>query len=313
MKKSLFFVFRITPLFFVFFFTGIYSEAQSDSAVVAQAKWSKKKLGKGIWLKHAWFQKSLFGASQNINILEVKLNGKNKLDVAAVPDGRKLTSTFGAEYEAVAGINGTFFDMKNGGSEDYIRIDGKEVNETRLSKANTRTFHQKSAIVIEGKKVRLEQWDGSTNWEATLRGEDVMVTGPLLVYHRQIPALDTTAFYVKRHPRTAVALKGNRVLLVTVDGRNEKAAGMTLQELASFLKWIHSDDALNLDGGGSTTMWVRGFAGSGIVNHPSDNPSMEQTKNVTPGTDLDNFPAAEKWDRAGERTVANVLLVNKKK
>ena len=88
---------------------------------------------------------------------------------------------------------------------------------------------------------------------------------------------------------------------------------MSLSELASFLKWMGMDDAVNLDGGGSTTMWVKGFADGGVVNHPSDNPKMTASKNYKPGMDLDNFPASEKWDREGERTVANVLLVNKKK
>ncbi|ANE53503.1 hypothetical protein SY85_14710 [Flavisolibacter tropicus] len=303
----------MTPLLLAFFLTTLQGSAQSDSLTVVGAKWTEKKLAKGVYLKHYWFDSSLFGASQNINILEVRLKGKNRLDVAAVPHSRKLTSEFGTEYEALAGINGTFFDMKNGGSEDYIRVDGETVNETRLTKANKRAFHQKSALIIDGKKVRIAQWDGSDNWEQHLAGEDVMVTGPLLLQDHQVPALDTTAFYVKRHPRTAVALKGDRLLLVAVDGRNEKAAGMSLPELASFLKWMQADDALNLDGGGSTTLWVSGFADGGIINHPSDNPQMEQAKAYKPGMDLDNFPASEKWDRAGERTVANVLLVNKKK
>jgi exopolysaccharide biosynthesis protein len=313
MKKHRSSIYRITPFFLVLFLATLHSEAQSDSLAVVRAKWNTKKLSKGIWLKHYWFDKSLFGSSQNINILEIKLNGKNKIDVAAEPHGRKLTSDFGGEYEALAGINGTFFDMKNGGSVDYIRIDGEVVNETRVPKSNKRALHQKSAIIIDGKKVRVAQWDGSEKWEQQLPGEDVMVTGPLLVEDHQVAPMDTVPFYVRRHPRTAVALKGNRILFVTVDGRNEKAAGMSLQELAAFLKWMDAKEALNLDGGGSTTMWVKGFAEGGIINHPSDNPVMEQSKNFKPGMDLDNFPASEKWDRSGERTVANVLLVNKKK
>jgi exopolysaccharide biosynthesis protein len=119
--------------------------------------------------------------------------------------------------------------------------------------------------------------------------------------------------YVARHPRTAVAIKDDKILLITVDGRNEKAAGMSLFELAGFLKWIKAGDAVNLDGGGSTTLWVRGYAEGGVVNHPSDNRKMEQSKDYKPGMDLDNFPASDKWDRSGERPVANVLLVNRKK
>jgi len=54
---------------------------------------------------------------------------------------------------------------------------------------------------------------------------------------------------------------------VTVDGLQEGySAGMSLPELAGFLKELGADDALNLDGGGSTTMWVNGH----ICNRPSD-------------------------------------------
>ena len=80
-----------------------------------------------------------------------------------------------------------------------------------------------------------------------------------------------------------------------------------------FLKWMKADDAINLDGGGSTTLWVNGYAEGGIVNHPSDNRKMEQSAAYKSGMDLDNFPASEKWDRSGERPVANVLIVRRKK
>ena len=77
-----------------------------------------------------------------------------------------------------------------------------------------------------------------------------------------------------RHPRTAVgvAAGGRRLLLVTVDGRQAPYSdGMTLRELAEFLRTIGAADAINLDGGGSTTMVVRRAEGSyAPVNRPSD-------------------------------------------
>lgn len=287
--------------------------AQTDSATVVQTRWDSKKIARGIVLKHYWFNKSLFGANQNINILEVKLNRKNKIDVAAEPSLRKLTSDFGREHDALAAVNGTFFDMKNGGSVDYIRIDGKLLNQNRLPKNGKRALHQKAAVIIDGKKLSIAQWDGTADWEQRLAGEDIMVTGPLLIKDEQRVSLDTTSMYTARHPRTAVAIKGKKAYLITVDGRNEKSAGMSLYELANFLKWMKMSDAVNLDGGGSTTLWISGYAEGGIVNHPSDNRKMEQSKEFKPGMDLDNFPASDKWDRSGERTVANVLLVRAKK
>ena len=250
----------------------------------------------------------------NISILEIKLNKKNRIDVEADPVKLKPTSSFGIEHDALAAINGTFFDMKNGGSVDYIRLDGKTLNETRPGKNNTRSFHQKAAIVTNGNRLSIQKWDGSTDWENKLTGEDIMVTGPLLVENKKETVMDTIGFYTMRHPRSAIALKGNTIFFISVDGRNKKAAGMTLDELAHVIQWLHADEGINLDGGGSTTLWINHFSDQGVVNYPSDNKKMEKSSLYKAGTDLDNLAADEqKWDHSGERPVANVIVVNKKK
>lgn len=70
-----------------------------------------------------------------------------------------------------------------------------------------------------------------------------------------------------RAPRTAVALtQEGRILLVVVDGRQALSKGMTLVELALFLRELGAVQAMNLDGGGSSEMIVKGR----IVNKPSD-------------------------------------------
>ena len=76
------------------------------------------------------------------------------------------------------------------------------------------------------------------------------------------------AFAETRHPRTAVAkLKDGKFLMVTVDGRQPGVSvGMSLQELAEYLLSLGAVDAVNLDGGGSTTMYLDGK----VVNTPSD-------------------------------------------
>ncbi|HET7896853.1 MAG TPA: phosphodiester glycosidase family protein [Flavisolibacter sp.] len=204
--------------------------------------------------------------------------------------------------------------MKNGGSVDYIRLNGETLNPTRPGKNNTRSFHQRAAIVTDRTKVAIVAWDGTPGWEEKLPGEDVMVTGPLLLQNGSRTTLDTTSFFTARHPRTALALKGNRLLLITVDGRNNRAAGMSLPELASLLKWLKAEQGINLDGGGSTTMWVKGFPDSGVVNHPSDNQKLMQTAAYKQGMDLDNLAAdTQKWDHGGERPVANAIIVSPKK
>ncbi|MFN6962272.1 MAG: phosphodiester glycosidase family protein [Pyrinomonadaceae bacterium] len=75
------------------------------------------------------------------------------------------------------------------------------------------------------------------------------------------------SFVETRHPRTAVAkLRDGKFLMITVDGRSESSGGIGLQQLAEFLLEMGATDAINLDGGGSTTMYLNGK----VVNRPSD-------------------------------------------
>jgi len=76
------------------------------------------------------------------------------------------------------------------------------------------------------------------------------------------------SFGEQRHPRTAVGITADgRLLWVAVDGRQAPYSdGMSLAELADLMERLGARDAINLDGGGSTTMVVRGA----VVNRPSD-------------------------------------------
>jgi exopolysaccharide biosynthesis protein len=75
-------------------------------------------------------------------------------------------------------------------------------------------------------------------------------------------------FDTTRHPRTLIGLdEDNAIWLVTVDGRQPALSlGMSFAELQALSRRLGLKSALNLDGGGSTTMVVHGH----IVNHPSD-------------------------------------------
>jgi exopolysaccharide biosynthesis protein len=270
-------------------FISISGLAQTDSLAVVNAQWNIEKISKGLTLKTFLFQNSLFNSNQNVSILEVKNNGKYAFDLGF--DEKKLikTSDFAKQTDAIAALNGTFFDIANGGSVDYIKSNGKIINENRLSKNGKRTMHQKSALVIKSGKLSIEKWNEKPDWEKTLESDDIMTSGPLLIIKENEEKLDTANTFNKtRHPRSAVALtKNKRVLLITVDGRHENSAGMSLFELTKLMRWLQANDAINLDGGGSTTLWVN----NKVINYPSDN---------------------KKWDHEGERKVANVLLLKKK-
>jgi hypothetical protein len=83
----------------------------------------------------------------------------------------------------------------------------------------------------------------------------------------RVPAI-RAAFALERHPRSAIGVRRDgTVLIVTVDGRQPGySEGMTLPELTDLLVELGAVDALNLDGGGSTTLVV----GGQVVNRPSD-------------------------------------------
>ena len=75
-------------------------------------------------------------------------------------------------------------------------------------------------------------------------------------------------FSAARHPRSAVGFTrdSSLALFVVVDGRRPWSVGMSLSELGAAMLALGAWDAMNLDGGGSSTLWIRGS----VVNYPSD-------------------------------------------
>jgi hypothetical protein len=81
---------------------------------------------------------------------------------------------------------------------------------------------------------------------------------------------DCTTSFCRRNPRTAVGLSedGRRLILAVIDGRTTRSVGMSLPEEAALMVELGAWRALNLDGGGSSAMFVE--AEGGVVNAPSD-------------------------------------------
>ena len=267
---------------FSFSISWFSAHAQEDSVFFVNAKWATTKIAKGITWKEIHFDSTLFHSNQSINVLAIKKN-KNVFRVGYERKELKETSKFGKESNAIAALNGTFFDVKNGGSVDYIRSNGEVINESKPTKSGL-ARHQKAAIVIARGRLSLAKGD-SLGWEKKIKGEDIMSTGPLLQFESRPVKPDSSEFTFARHPRTAIAITKKEILLITVDGRDKHAAGMNLIELAKIMRWLGAKDGINLDGGGSTTMWIHS---KGVVNYPSDD---------------------KKWGHEGERKVANVILV----
>ena len=105
------------------------------------------------------------------------------------------------------------------------------------------------------------------------RAYSILGAGPQLIKAGKIAITDkqekmAAGFAADRHPRTAIArLESGKVVLITVDGRQPGiSVGMSLEMLADLLLELGAVDAMNLDGGGSTTMVIH----NKIVNRPSD-------------------------------------------
>lgn len=118
--------------------------------------------------------------------------------------------------------------------------------------------------LLEKKKVKLDikttpEWKGVKH---------IISGGPYLVKNGEV-FVDMTAQKLGsiggRNPRSAIGYTAdNNFILVAVDGREGSSIGMTLMELANFMKSIGCVNAMNLDGGGSTVMYVNGQ----VVNKP---------------------------------------------
>ena len=89
-----------------------------------------------------------------------------------------------------------------------------------------------------------------------------------------------------RHPRTALGWNKQHIFLVEVDGRQiDLSLGMTFQELAEYMLKLGCQQAMNLDGGGSATLWALGMVRSSPSEgqeRPSPNALVVVRKNSRP-------------------------------
>ena len=126
------------------------------------------------------------------------------------------------------------------------------------------------------------------NVEQAVGGNPLLLRdGQIMVDSNFDPALSQ-----KRHPRSALGVTAdNKLMIVTVDGRQSISKGITLPDLAALMKRLGAVNAMNLDGGGSTTLSVGGL----VINSPSggeerpvadallvfaENPAQQELPNV---------------------------------
>ncbi len=276
--------------------TNVFTYAQNDSLTLVESQWYIREVIPGVLCKQIHFRNNeLFNANEYISILEIDPGSGTRLEIFPSPV-LKETSRIAEENGAIAAINGSFFkfnytiNTEDYNSVDYIRKNNKQIAPNTYDK-NCRAMHQLGALAIHNGKLYILKADDLKSWEKYILAEEILTTGPILRIAGVDEKLQKSTFYTTRHPRTAIAKKADgKILLVTIDGRAKESAGVSLAELQSILRWLGGEYIINLDGGGSTTMYIKGFSDNGVVNHPTDN---------------------KIFDNKGERKVANSILLYK--
>lgn len=152
-----------------------------------------------------------------------------------------------------------------------LRVEGNKIT---AASANPLSIPENGYVLV-GPKSQLGKLFGAEYVEVSMKTNPkwenvrhIVSGGPYLVKNGEV-FVDMTAQKLQaiggRNPRSAIGYtKDNDLIFVAVDGREGSSIGMTLTELANLMKSLGCVNAINLDGGGSTVMYVNGQ----IVNHP---------------------------------------------
>ena len=191
------------------------------------------------------------------------------------------TSALCLGCDAFAGINGSYFNMQELTPVTFVKDDGFVISDTEgrlLERAG-------GAVILNLEGVRIDACDTTDTFD---KDWEVLVAGPVLLDDGQVFPNDPDAsFNATRHPRSLIGKDADGgVWFVVVDGRFPgEAEGMSIAELTELSQRLGLTEALNLDGGGSSTLWV---LPAGVLNHPCDN---------------------GQFDHEGQRIVPNAIVV----
>ena len=254
-----------------------------------EGSWSGQTIIEGVtWLSGRFI--NCFGGSQFVNVLDID-QAKTAIEIvpSRMVDQYLTLGVLVDKVKGLAGVNGGFFCYTGGKPSvpsDICDIECFEdcpkglsllqIGEVALS-YNCKTYRTSFAVLLDG-AIEFQQIGPGEHW---LDGDVLwaMGAGPRLLFNGECPEKRVGKCFIPSQgfkwvntpaPRTVLAVsKDNHLMLVTVDGRGKDGArGMTLPKLAEFLRdKLKAYQAMNLDGGGSTSMYI---TGKGYVNHPSD-------------------------------------------
>lgn len=279
--------------------------AQNTGKTVDRTGWQIDSIASGyIWYNYTGYYHD-YNCNQTINVIVYDYQKGNRSIEIVHSEVADSLSSFAEKHGAIAGINGSYFEP----DVSFVRIKGKTYREVTASKDHVGFWKHEGAIFYDSKSNNIAIAYGDNDsyknspYETVLSGAPVLVdnfkpVGESFAYLRD--SVDIKALHYEdyrrhqgvRHPRVAVALtEDNKLILAVVDGRRQTAVGMTVKELTRFIvKYFNPKYALNIDGGGSATMWIkeRGVIGTNVVNFPTDN---------------------QRYDHFGQRPVNNVILL----
>lgn len=171
----------------------------------------------------------------------------------------QTTSEIAESAGAILAINGDFYGARESG---YVIRNGELYRSEAVSDQEDLVIYSDGSFgIINESEVSAEQLieDGAVQ---------TLSFGPALVEDGEVAvdANDEVGRAMASNPRTAIGIKADGTYMFAVaDGRTDESEGLSLQELAEFLKSMGAVTAYNLDGGGSSTMVFNG----NVINNPT--------------------------------------------
>lgn len=259
---------------------NIMTENPDSSAIAAAINWQESQ----DEVQSASFSLTLFGVPATLSIARYPIDKLRTYIVDCQDSLAVKTSVTAAKYDAAAAVNGSFFDMKHLTPVTYFYSEGREIYSG--APGNTNVSGGLLCIGNDGHDVTMVRADTINYVNLKKHYDQILAAGPLLVQDGRTCAIDTTIrFNLQKAPRTVIGRSSNYVWMIVIDGRfPEHAVGTTIPQTAKICVWLGLEQALNLDGGGSSTLWISDV---GVINHPYDNHC---------------------WDHAGERRVPNIII-----
>lgn len=193
----------------------------------------------------------------NIHISRIDLNCKNVQIITSKAEDQGLTvSEFAAKYQTDVAINGSFF-RKDGSPIGLNVANFKPLGKSQDTRS--RSFLACTAdnkCIIDPKNHRAKI---NPKWKIAIAGWHVFDAKSAKFVCAEVDKIGCTQdIFTHKHPRTMIGLdeKRNWLYFVVVEGRQLTTRGMTMDQLAALAQKLQLTHAVNLDGGGSSTMVV---------------------------------------------------------